>query len=370
MESYGELLKKTRQEKYLDFDTISRETSITRNYLEALESESETAFPGDTYLKGFLKSYAEYLGLDTDRVMQLYRSKILQEAPVPVELTSHEPPKFLLPLIISVCSLLVISGIVICAVLIHNKIKAAEESEKAKSYIPKVYVLTEDPLREKVFANDELEMGTADGNIRLKVATTDGKFGIETPSAGIQMVELSETSELDIDGDGKPELIVYVEDIGTNGIDRGAQVDIRLKSAENVAVVAPDESSIQKVEELPKGKKWTEILSDNRAYPFTLNATFRAETMLRYKMIPGSDPLNETFYSSGEQLSLTVKNGIRIGIANGNAVSIKIQANSRIYDKIFNGQDFPGKQGEIIVKDLKWVKDTDGKYKLVVIEID
>ena len=51
-------------------------------------------------------------------------------------------------------------------------------------------------------------------------------------------------------------------------------------------------------------------------------------------------------------------------------MNIKVQANSKIYDKIFNGQDFPGTQGEIVVKDLKWIKDTDGKYKLVVIEVD
>ncbi|MBQ3670462.1 MAG: helix-turn-helix domain-containing protein [Treponema sp.] len=369
MESYGEILKKAREEKYLDFDTISRETSITRRYIEALESEQENIFPGGTYLKGFLKSYAEYLGLDSERILQLYRSKTLQESPVPVELTAHEKPKFLLPLIFSIVGAVLVGTIVVLVIFFNKKLEDAKEAAQAKAYIAKEYTLTEEPLKEKLFENDKLILGTTGGNITLTVATTDGKFGLETPSQGIQIVELSETSELDVDGDGKPELIVYVEDVSTNGLNRGAQVDIRLKSAENVAIIAPDENTIQKIEDLPKGR-WTEVFSDNRAYPFTLNATFRAETMFRYKMIPGSDPLNETIYSSGENISLTVRNGIRIGIANGNAVSIKIQANSRTYDKIFNGQDFPGTQGEIVVKDLKWIKDTDGKYKLVVIDID
>ncbi|MBR0031728.1 MAG: helix-turn-helix domain-containing protein [Treponema sp.] len=368
MESYGEILKKARKEKYLDFDVISRETSITRRYIEALESEQEDVFPDGTYLKGFLKSYSEYLGLDSDRMLQLYRSKTLQESPVPVELTAHEKPKFLLPLIFSVSGVIFIGVIVTLVIIFNKKLEEAKEANQTKVYIAREYTLTEQPLKEKLFEKDRLILGSSGGNITLTVATTNGKFGLETP-AGTQIVELSETSEIDVDGDGKPELIVYVEDVSTNGLNRGAQVDIRLKSAENVAIIAPDENSIQKIEDLPKGK-WVEVLSDNRAYPFTLNATFRAETMMRYKMIPGSDPLNETIYSSGEQLSLTVRNGIRIGIANGNAVNIKVQANSKIYDKIFNGQDFPGTQGEIVVKDLKWIKDTDGKYKLVVIEVD
>ena len=39
MESYGELLKNKREEKNLDFETISRETTITTYYLKALEEE-------------------------------------------------------------------------------------------------------------------------------------------------------------------------------------------------------------------------------------------------------------------------------------------------------------------------------------------
>ena len=40
MESYGGILKDKREEKGLDFETISRETSITSSYLRALEEEN------------------------------------------------------------------------------------------------------------------------------------------------------------------------------------------------------------------------------------------------------------------------------------------------------------------------------------------
>ena len=46
MESYGALLRKAREEKGIDFETIARETSITQEYLEALEEEDVCHFSG------------------------------------------------------------------------------------------------------------------------------------------------------------------------------------------------------------------------------------------------------------------------------------------------------------------------------------
>jgi len=71
MESYGAILKKAREDKMLDFDTIERDTTITRQYLEALETEDAAAFPGEPYLVGFLKNYSDYLGVDTAEVLKL-----------------------------------------------------------------------------------------------------------------------------------------------------------------------------------------------------------------------------------------------------------------------------------------------------------
>ena len=63
MDSYGELLKNTRESKNLDLDKISRELTIEKRYLIALEEEDNGAFPGEAYLTGFLRNYAKYLEL-------------------------------------------------------------------------------------------------------------------------------------------------------------------------------------------------------------------------------------------------------------------------------------------------------------------
>ena len=54
MESYGELLKKTRESKEIDLDRASREISIEKRYLQGLEDEDNGVFPGDAYMIGFL----------------------------------------------------------------------------------------------------------------------------------------------------------------------------------------------------------------------------------------------------------------------------------------------------------------------------
>ena len=90
MESYGELLRKTREEKNVSLEEIERATAITKNYILALEEERSDDFPGESYFVGFLTNYCEFLGINADEVLHLYHAKKIQEAPVPVELTRKQ----------------------------------------------------------------------------------------------------------------------------------------------------------------------------------------------------------------------------------------------------------------------------------------
>ena len=83
MESYGELLRKTREEKGLIFENIAREISIDKKYLQGLEEEDSSVFPGEPYFVGYLKNYAEYLGIDENIPLRLYNNKKIQESPIP-----------------------------------------------------------------------------------------------------------------------------------------------------------------------------------------------------------------------------------------------------------------------------------------------
>ena len=72
----GEVLRRTRARLQLDIGRVERETKIRAKYLQALENEEWDALPGPTYVKGFLRTYASYLGLDADALVDEYRRTI------------------------------------------------------------------------------------------------------------------------------------------------------------------------------------------------------------------------------------------------------------------------------------------------------
>jgi len=70
----GDKLKREREIKGLSYEKISEELKIQPKFLEALEKEDFKQFPAETYLKSFLKTYSEYLGLDSTEILNLYKS--------------------------------------------------------------------------------------------------------------------------------------------------------------------------------------------------------------------------------------------------------------------------------------------------------
>ncbi|MEX2457830.1 MAG: helix-turn-helix domain-containing protein [Actinomycetota bacterium] len=68
----GRVLKRARELRGKSLEEASRETRIRAEYLQALEREAFDRLLGDVYVRGFLRSYASYLGLDADRIMAQY----------------------------------------------------------------------------------------------------------------------------------------------------------------------------------------------------------------------------------------------------------------------------------------------------------
>ncbi len=64
----GATLRKARQDIGATLDEVEYETKIRKRYLEALEREDYGDLPGAVYARGFLKTYANYLGLDGDEL--------------------------------------------------------------------------------------------------------------------------------------------------------------------------------------------------------------------------------------------------------------------------------------------------------------
>ena len=103
MNSIGEKLRAAREAKRLTIKDVVKDTNINPLYIDALEEEDFDKFPSETYIIGFLRSYTEYLKLDTDEIIQAYKGYKIGESITPIEeLTKPTKPSFLsCPLLMS-----------------------------------------------------------------------------------------------------------------------------------------------------------------------------------------------------------------------------------------------------------------------------
>ena len=79
----GNSLREARLRQGLEIPRIEADTKIRGKYLRALEEEQFEVLPGDTYVKGFLRTYADYLGLDGQLYLDEYSSRFAAAEEVP-----------------------------------------------------------------------------------------------------------------------------------------------------------------------------------------------------------------------------------------------------------------------------------------------
>ena len=85
MPEIGATLREARQRRKIDLFEVESQTKIRAKYLRALEDEEWDLLPGPTYVKTFLRTYAEFLGLDAKLLVEEYKQRF--ERPGPQELT-------------------------------------------------------------------------------------------------------------------------------------------------------------------------------------------------------------------------------------------------------------------------------------------
>jgi cytoskeletal protein RodZ len=91
MGQIGEALRKAREEQGFSLAQAEEVTKIRAAYLQALEEESFAQLPGPVYVKGFLKNYAQYLGLDPQPLLSLYEAPELPVPNAPATAALNEP---------------------------------------------------------------------------------------------------------------------------------------------------------------------------------------------------------------------------------------------------------------------------------------
>ena len=364
MESLGEKLKNARNEKDLTLDQISRETSISVRFLEALEAENFDVFPGEPYLIGFLRNYSAFLDLDVQKVISLYRALRIQEQPIPVEQLLKNPPR-LPPVLIPVLVIIILlgaSGWGIYTLLSNNQNEQIETAPIIPA--PVEYVMEGSTMERRLYRNDSVIVTVDSVMYKLELYNLSETVTIRTPG-GFEILDLSQEASIDLNNDGIPDLRITVSDFAKNNPGMGALLHFYIIDT-GVITSAESEPEIPFTINTVSSSSITVIPSSPNAYPFTLQVNFTGYCMFRWEILNERDRrgTNQRFFQRNEALDIQAQNGIRIWVSNATAARFQV---------IGGGRTFPveiGTSGEVVVSELRWVRDEDGRFRVVLIRLE
>jgi cytoskeleton protein RodZ len=86
----GEKLRQAREERGISISEVAEQTRISSLYLKSIEEDNYKPLPGGIFNKGFIKSYAKYVGIDEQEALQDYaRAVAMSEQAI-----DDEPPRY------------------------------------------------------------------------------------------------------------------------------------------------------------------------------------------------------------------------------------------------------------------------------------
>jgi cytoskeletal protein RodZ len=365
VESLGVKLKTAREGKGLDFDQVSKDTKIAMRYLQALENEDFSGFPGEAYITGFLRNYGVYLDLDVPELLSLYRALKIQEQPIPVDQLLKHPslaPKIAVSAALVILALGIIGGGIYFIMTYTPRPGIATPVPR----VPVEYTMSGDSFEHRFYRGDTILIPSGeDGQNRLKLElqSLEEAVTIRTPGGPV-MLDLSQEANISLDNNGASSLLISAVDYAKNNADMGVLLRFELKSTAVIAAA----SDIELIETtgVTGQSASTVIFSSPNPYPFTLQSNFQNYCMFRWEILMERDrrDRNERYFQRSDELNIQAQNGIRIWASNAQAAKFMV---------IGGGRSVPveiGSAGEIVVADIRWVRDEENRYRLIVARLE
>jgi cytoskeletal protein RodZ len=370
MESIGEKLRLARERNNLTIDQIARETHVAKRFLKALEDEDFSVFPGETYAMGFLRNYSEYLGLNAEELIGIYRNIKIQEQPLPMnELLDSRPrgPAIRLILIVAV-------GVIVLAAVGYIVYRAASRggapvAATQKSAGTSTDFVFQDEVRTQWFEQGGgISIPLGGKNYRIVVTGVGDNLTLKVPGGTVDM-GLGKDRYIDLDGDSRPDIRVVWNDVDRTSPQKRVNLGLYRTTgqAADAAMAAAGDTTDSSVPIAPAGAaanppmrtdtyKTIVAAQAPQAGLFTLDFTFKNDCLFRYRV--DDKDREDRFFQKGEQFTIdTAKKQVTIWLSNAGAARLRVQ-----------GKDFElGDLGEVATRMIAWRKDsTAGGYVLEI----
>ncbi len=361
MESIGEKLRQTRESKGYTIEQIARDTHIAKRFLEALEAEDFEQFPGDPYLMGFMRTYAEYLGLNPEEIVLLYKNLKLQEQPAPIdELIAKPTSRPIARIVLIAIAVVAALGVglyflITSGVFQRSDQPVAEEPDNRPD--GQTYSIVDEIVEQRFSRGDRLLIPVADNEYPVDLVEVNDGLTIETPEGRINLA-VNEEAAVDVSGDERPDLVMIVRSVDTLDnpptvvmrVDRGA---VRSVGAGDTAIDGTLASSapsgepgetpaVGETSEPSRREETTVIAEFSEREEFFVEARFEGYTLFRYEA--DEEPRVEQYFQQGQTFRLSVRESFALWVSNAGVVRLRVA-----------GRDITlGENGEVTAARIAW----------------
>ncbi len=359
MESIGEKLRLAREHNNLTIDQIARDTHVAKRFLKALEDEDFSVFPGETYVMGFLRNYSEYLGLNAEELIGVYRNIKIQEQPLPMNELLESRPKYP-PLLVVVAA---VAAVLILAATGYLIYRAASRGVSPAPGLTRMQggqhqdFVFQDEVRTMWFAvGDVIEVPLSGKTYTIQVAAIGDTLTLKVPDGTVDL-SLGKEKYLDLQGDTSPDIKVVWNDVDRTSPQKRVNLGLyRTGGQPGQAAAAAAQSANTGVAAAPvaattppmRGADFAPVtlMKSPDASRFTLDFTFKGDCLFRY--LADTKDREDRFFQKGEQFSIeSVQNQVTIWLSNAGAVRMRV-----------DNRDFElGALGEVATRKVAWRKD-------------
>lgn len=374
MKTPGIVLREQREKKSYTQQRVASETNISLQYIIALEDDMFNQFPGEPYLLGYLKTYAEYLGISQDTILAIYENYKLAEAPIPMhELMSREPFKIPGWLIGLTLSLLLAIGLAWFLIpYVQKKYEEHQrkiiEQKEVKNTEKGIHVITEEDYTGVLHINDVIQVSFGDSTYNFVPVKMEGSETVfhqyynNEEEVTEFSISLGEESFFSLGGSSQANFLIRITDIGLEDGKAVSFVAQKLTNFKNQQRVTerpqlkpiPENLANMTAEDNYAGKRRT-VLSMRSPIRVEINITFTGNSNFRY-LLDGRES-HERYYQEGERLQRSMNTSFRLWTANAGKTRLKIGLHEVTL----------GKDGEVVVKVLRWVYNSrTGGYDLIL----
>ncbi|NPV02292.1 MAG: hypothetical protein HPY53_13025 [Brevinematales bacterium] len=349
----GEYLQDARKAKAISIDEIVRETNISKKYLESLEMNDLSVFPGETYLLGFLATYADTLELDRNTVISIYKRQMRIEQDAPIEqLVGTSQKKSKLPQV-DLKSVGIIGGVLgalLLLILIISNIRVPSGGNNPIPHSNKSYTynLTDlDKITKQEYGlGDMIYISNGTSLIHMELKELGASKSLQI-AVNKMNYTIKERDVLNIDSDGNS-----IKDMGVE-LTRITDGKIYL----SVFILKEDVTDKTNISEGTIQKYKSAVIAENELL------SSKIKTKIDMKVVADATGWMEYSADGAEPKQFVLKKGMEVPIAFDNEMTLLL-GNAGAVKVVIGDKTEPGGSFGEINKSIFYWKNNQGQFSL------